>query len=42
MSDRIAIMQNGRFVEIGNAEDIYKNPRRNIQKSLLKAFQSFQ
>ncbi len=41
MSDRIAIMQNGRIVEIGNAEDIYKNPATEYTKELIESIPKF-
>ena len=37
MCDNIAIMYNGRFVEIGTREDIYNDPRHIYTKRLLSA-----
>lgn len=35
--DRIAVMQAGRFVEMGECEDIFKNPKHEYTRSLLEA-----
>lgn len=37
ISDRIAIMHKGQIVELGDAEEIYKNPLHPYTKSLLSA-----
>jgi peptide/nickel transport system ATP-binding protein len=37
MSDRIAVMQAGRIVEIGDSETIYSNPQSSYTKELLGA-----
>jgi len=37
MSDRIAVMQQGRIVELGDAEEIYKNPQSAYTKKLIEA-----
>jgi ABC-type oligopeptide transport system ATPase subunit len=37
MSDRIAVMNNGKLVEIGPAEEVYTNPREEYTKALLSA-----
>jgi oligopeptide transport system ATP-binding protein len=37
MSDRIAVMRQGRIVELGDAEDVYANPREDYTKALLQA-----
>jgi peptide/nickel transport system ATP-binding protein len=37
MSDRIAVMNRGRIVETGPAEEIYKNPQEEYTKALLAA-----
>ena len=35
MSDRIAVMQAGRIVEIGNAEQVYNHPSSDYTNQLL-------
>ena len=35
--DRVMVMQSGRFVESGPCEDIFKNPKHEYTKSLLKS-----
>jgi oligopeptide transport system ATP-binding protein len=37
MSDRIAVMNQGRLVEIGPAEEVYTNPREEYTQALLAA-----
>ena len=37
MSDRIAVMNEGRIVEIGPAEEVYTNPKEDYTKALLSA-----
>lgn len=37
VSDRIAVMLAGRFVELAGAEDLYRSPQHPYTKSLLKA-----
>ncbi len=37
MSDRIAVMNRGKLVEIGPAEEVYTNPREDYTKALLSA-----
>ena len=37
MSDRIAVMNKGRLVEIGPAEEVYTNPQDDYTKALLSA-----
>jgi ABC-type oligopeptide transport system ATPase subunit len=37
MSDLIAVMNKGKLVEIGNAEDVYTNPQDDYTKALLAA-----
>ncbi len=37
MSDRIAVMNKGKLVEIGKAEDVYTNPQDEYTKALLAA-----
>jgi peptide/nickel transport system ATP-binding protein/oligopeptide transport system ATP-binding protein len=37
MSDRIAVMNKGKLVEIGKAEDVYTKPREDYTKALLAA-----
>jgi ABC-type oligopeptide transport system ATPase subunit len=37
MSDRIAVMNRGKIVEIGRAEDVYTNPQEDYTKALLAA-----
>ena len=37
MSDRMAVMQNGKIVEMGNADEIYFNPQTEYTKNLIRA-----
>ena len=37
MSDHIAVMNKGKLIEIGRAEDVYTNPREDYTKALLAA-----
>ena len=37
MSDRIAVMNRGKLVEVGPAEEVYANPREDYTKALLSA-----
>ncbi len=37
MSDRIAVMKDGKIVEIGNADEIYNNPQSEYTKKLIDA-----
>jgi oligopeptide transport system ATP-binding protein len=37
MSDRIAVMENGKIVETGPADEVYGNPRHEYTKALLAA-----
>ena len=37
MSDRMAIMQEGKIVELGDADDIYFNPQTSYTKNLIRA-----
>jgi peptide/nickel transport system ATP-binding protein len=37
ISDRVAVMQAGRIVEIGRTEDIFRNPQHDYTKTLLAA-----
>jgi peptide/nickel transport system ATP-binding protein/oligopeptide transport system ATP-binding protein len=37
MSDRIAVMNRGKIVELGKAEDVYSNPQEDYTKALLAA-----
>ncbi len=37
MSDRIAVMREGKIVELGNAEEIYNHPKTDYTKALLDA-----
>jgi peptide/nickel transport system ATP-binding protein len=37
MSDRIAVMKDGKIVEMGDAEEVYKNPKSDYTKELLGA-----
>jgi peptide/nickel transport system ATP-binding protein len=41
MSDRIAVMQNGKIVELNDAETIYKNPQTEYTKRLIEAIPTF-
>lgn len=40
ISDRIAIMREGRIVEIGTAEEIYRTPQHDYTRRLLSSFPS--
>jgi peptide/nickel transport system ATP-binding protein len=40
ISDRIAVMRDGRIVELGEAVDLYTNPKNDYTKTLLKSFPS--
>ena len=37
VSDRIAVMQNGRIVEMGDAKEIFHHPQREYTKMLLNS-----
>jgi oligopeptide transport system ATP-binding protein len=37
MSDRIAVMNRGKLIEVGPAEEVYTNPREDYTKALLSA-----
>ena len=37
MSDRIAVMNRGKIVELGPAEEVYTNPQDDYTKALLAA-----
>ena len=37
MSDQIAVMNRGKIVEIGSADQVYTNPRDEYTKALLAA-----
>jgi peptide/nickel transport system ATP-binding protein len=37
MSDRIAVMQHGRIVELNDAEEIYRNPQTDYTRKLIEA-----
>jgi peptide/nickel transport system ATP-binding protein len=37
MSDRIAVMQRGKIVELNDAEEIYRNPKTEYTKKLIEA-----
>jgi peptide/nickel transport system ATP-binding protein len=37
MSDRIAVMQHGKIVELNDAEEIYRNPQTEYTKNLIEA-----
>ncbi len=37
MSDRMAVMQNGKIVELGDADDVYMNPQTEYTKNLIRA-----
>ncbi|MGB0887388.1 MAG: ABC transporter ATP-binding protein [Vicingaceae bacterium] len=37
MSDRMIVMQQGKIVEMGNADEIYTNPKTSYTKSLINA-----
>jgi peptide/nickel transport system ATP-binding protein len=42
IADRIAVMEKGRLVEIGTAQDILKRPRQPYTKALIAAVPSFE
>jgi len=35
ISDRIAVMKDGKIIEIGQAEDIYRSPKAEYTKNLI-------
>lgn len=37
MSDRVMVMQNGKIVESGEADELYRNPKKNYTKELIDA-----
>jgi peptide/nickel transport system ATP-binding protein len=37
MSDRIAVMKDGKIVEMGEADEVYFNPQTTYTQSLIKA-----
>ena len=37
MSDRIMVMKDGKIVEIGDADEVYKNPKSNYTKKLIES-----
>jgi peptide/nickel transport system ATP-binding protein len=37
MSDRMAVMQHGKILEIGDADEIYTNPKTAYTKTLIRA-----
>jgi len=37
MSDRMIVMQNGKIVEMGLADEIYLNPKTDYTKELINA-----
>ncbi len=37
ISDRIAVMRHGKIVELGNADEVYRSPRREYTQSLIDA-----
>lgn len=37
MSDRMAVMQNGKIVEMGDADELYMNPKTEYTKDLIRA-----
>jgi len=37
MSDRIAVMNKGKIIEMGPARDVYSNPQEDYTKALLAA-----
>jgi len=41
MSDRIAVMQRGKIVELNDAEEIYRNPQTEYTKRLIEAIPKF-
>ena len=42
ISDRIAVMEEGRIVEVGPAEEVFENPQSECAKTLLKAIPQIQ
>jgi peptide/nickel transport system ATP-binding protein len=41
MSDRIAVMERGKIIELGGAEEVYRNPREAYTQKLLAAIPRF-
>jgi peptide/nickel transport system ATP-binding protein len=37
VADRVAVMQNGKIVEVGNRDDIFDRPKHDYTKRLLNA-----
>ena len=37
LADNVAVMKDGRIVEIGTAKEIFKNPQEEYTKLLIKA-----
>lgn len=37
MSDRIMVMQEGKLIELQEADELYKNPKNNYTKKLIDA-----
>jgi peptide/nickel transport system ATP-binding protein len=37
MSDRMAVMKHGKILEIGDADEIYTNPKTAYTKTLIRA-----
>jgi len=37
MSDRIMVMQEGKLIELQEADELYKNPKNNYTKRLIDA-----
>lgn len=42
MADRVAVMQQGKIVELGPCRDVFQNPRHSYTQKLLKALPSIQ
>jgi peptide/nickel transport system ATP-binding protein len=41
MSNRLAIMQEGKIVEIGESEKVYKSPQNDYSKRLINSIPEF-
>jgi ABC-type oligopeptide transport system ATPase subunit len=42
IADRIAVMENGKIVELGDSEEVFQNPQSDCAKMLLSAIPKIQ